>query len=147
MNKPAKKPEAAQVLHAKGGDKHVVGVKALKVLLLKDGAGWFAQGLEIDYASSGGNLEEVKKNFEDGLAMTIKEHLVMYGTVDKLLKVAPQEAWKEYFDAPADDALQAKYYTIQAYDLVKKAIAGAKIGKAKFPFDVIQFIQPEAVAA
>lgn len=111
MSKRVKKPESTEVLHAHVGDDHLVGVKALRVLLLKDGSGWFAQGLEIDYASSGGDLEEVKKNFETGLSLTIKEHLIMYGTIEKLLKIAPQEAWKEFLNAPPE-TVKSAYTTI-----------------------------------
>lgn len=144
----AKKPHETSVIHAKVGNNHLVGLKALRVLLLKDGDGWFAQGLEIDYAACASDIEKVKKNFEVGLALTMKEHLTMYGNLEKLLKVAPQEAWKEYLDAPPK-AVKAEYSTVEAYNISKQVKVPA--GGTGFPFDAIQFIQPqkeaEAVAA
>lgn len=149
MSKPkvnlAKIATGAQVLHATDGNhSHVVGVKALRVLLCKDGGGWFAQGLEIDYASCGDTLDEAKSNFEAGLTATIHEHLRVFGNVRSLLKVAPQEAWDEYVKAPPESLKQA-FTTIQLHDLA------AEVDDAAFPFAGIEFIsrkqESEAVCA
>ena len=61
-----KTPNAA--LHAKHGNIHLVGIGNLKVVVIQDGDFWFAQGLEIDYASEGKNFEEVKTAFETDFA-------------------------------------------------------------------------------
>lgn len=139
--KAKKKVVATEAFHMTDGkNKHVVGVKALQVLLLKDGDGWFAQGLQIDYAACGDSIAAAKKNFETGLAHTIGEHLVMYGDIEKLLKVAPQEAWHEYLHAPAD-SIKQDYSTIQAIECFEVA-ADAEV-MSSFPFSGIEFIEKQ----
>lgn len=73
-----------------------VMVKALRVLIIPDGTGWFAQGLEIDYSAGGNSLEDVKRRFQEGLSATIQEHVRVFGSVDKLIKAAPAEDWAMY---------------------------------------------------
>jgi len=93
-----KQTVGASALHAHVGDHHAVGVLSLRVLLVEDTSGWFAQGLDIDYAASGSDVDEVKKNFEDGFCATVHEHLVMHGSIERLLKPADQDAWKEFYE-------------------------------------------------
>ena len=122
-------------------------VKALHVMLLPDGHGWFAQGLEIDYAACGGTFDEAKNNFIKGLGLTVCENLVMYGHIEKVLTPAPKEAWNEFYNTPADGikrhtlSLKASFEELhtqkEQVDVVQKAI----------PFNAIQFLKPEAVAA
>jgi hypothetical protein len=77
---------------------HVVGVGDLKVMILRDGnREWYAQGLEIDYIAQGSSMEAAKTAFERGLTATIELHLRNYGTIRKLLKVAPPEVWEEFY--------------------------------------------------
>jgi len=70
-----------------------VGLGNIRVLLLKDGDGWFAQGLEIDYGAQGDSLDEAKSEFEDGLEAMVHEHIRVYGDIKKLLTVAPNDLW------------------------------------------------------
>lgn len=126
-----------EAIHAKKGDEHLFGVKALHVLIIKDGDGWFAQGLEIDYASAGSSVAEAKKTFETGLEKTVHEHLIMHGGIEKLLKVAPQEAWEEY-NKTQPDCLKTAYSAVQFHTVKNKTL----------PFTGIQFIeQIEQLAA
>lgn len=90
--KPDKSAVAIHLEH-KDGVHHVVGLGNIRVLLLPDGPAWFAQGLEIDYAAQGETLPEAKKEFEDGLEALIQEHLRVYGHINNLLTVAPNEVW------------------------------------------------------
>lgn len=108
------KPKGAEAIHVQAGDDHVVGLKALRVLLCPDGAGWYAQGLEIDYAATGSTMEETKENFEAGLAKTIAENVRMHGSIQKMLKVAPQDVWSEYLTAPPS-AIKAEYSSVTAF--------------------------------
>ena len=55
------KQACTTAIHAKDGNNHCVTLSALRVMLLEDSSGWFAQGLEIDYAASGATIDEVKK--------------------------------------------------------------------------------------
>jgi hypothetical protein len=132
--------EATTMVHAQKGDKHVIGLSNLTVLLVKDDGCWYAQGLEIDYAAAGATQEEAKQNFGYGLKMTIKEHLIMHGGVDKLLQVAPQEAWTEAFQM--SHSLKS-YSMIQLHDL---GLSDVEIKKANLPFSQIEFVESEVTA-
>ena len=95
----AKKPLA---FHGKTNDgkNHVVGIGNLRAVIVQDNAHWFAQGLEIDYAAEGSSLDDVKKQFEDGLLATVEQHLKTYGGIEHLLCVAPSEAWAPLLKDP-----------------------------------------------
>src|ERR1700679_830697 len=54
---------------------HVVGLGNIRVIIVPDGSSFFAQGLEIDFASQGSTIEETKKNFEHSLCATIEQHI------------------------------------------------------------------------
>lgn len=122
-------------------------VKALHVMLLPDGQGWFAQGLEIDYAACGATMDEAKDNFVQGLGVTVCEHLVMYGHIKKVLVPASQQAWNEYYESPPEGikrhkislkaSFEEQHAEQQQIEKVQKAI----------PFNAIEFLRPEAVAA
>lgn len=121
------------------GKRHIVAVKALHVLLVQDGDGWFAQGLEIDYAATGSTIDETKNNFAEGLSLTAHEHLTIFGDIHKLLVPAPAEAWKEYL-AASPASLRQGFSTIQIHELDESK--GATI-----PFEEIQFVTPVSAAA
>ena len=92
--------------HAHDGEGHHAVATALRVMLSPDSGGWFAQGLEIDYAACGATIEEAKKNFEHGFCSTIHEHLRLHGTLDHFVKLAGEDAWAEFFKAPKDSVKQ-----------------------------------------
>lgn len=121
------------------GNTHV-GVKSLRVVLSHDETGWFAQGLEIDYAAAGSSMADARSNFVNGLALTVHEHLKLYGDIGKLLRVAPAEAWKSFFEAPAD-AIKATYSTISAHQLLERISSSKTADKiaSTFPFEKIEF--------
>lgn len=137
--KPAAKQHGTKAFHARSGDIHVVGVSALRVLILQDGENWFAQGLEIDYAASGTSKDDVKSKFEKGLCDTVSEHLLLHGTIEKFLKVAPQEAWSEYYKLGES----AEFTTIQIF---KRTLAAPDRHEPHFPFREIKFILPQSSA-
>jgi hypothetical protein len=145
----AKKMESTKAVHLKAGDKHVVGVKSLHVMLIPDGKHWFAQGMEIDYAACASTIEAVKANFSNGLAKTIAEHLAMYGDIEKVLKVAPQEAWAEYFKALTieTDVIQTSLTQVQIEPAAKEISSSspAEEKASSFPFDEILFVSPKSV--
>jgi len=127
-----------KAIHFKDGETHLVGIGNLKVVLVEDEGSWFAQGLEIDYAAESNTVDGVKAAFESGFCCTIYEHLRVYGKIDKFLKPAPPEVWKEMlFDECADlnKFTQISVHTIKA-DVV-----------TYLPFTGIQYIQLEKVAA
>jgi hypothetical protein len=120
--------QECQVFHGQtpDGKTHIVGIGTLKVVIVKDGANsWFAQGLDIDYGASGGSIENVKENFENGLIATIDVHLKAHGNLLKLLKPAPQEIWLEMFYGPLSGiktVQNSHYYQISVHspDEIKK---------------------------
>jgi len=66
----------------------------LAVLLTNDDGGWFAQGLEVDYAAEGQSMEDVKARFEEGIRATAQQHLSIWGDTTKMIQPAPAEIWK-----------------------------------------------------
>lgn len=115
---------------------HVVGMWALHVVIVPDGKFWFAQGLEIDYATQGESLEDAKKKFESGLAATVQEHLNVFGQIKNLLRVAPQDAWDLAFSASAS----AHEFSPASLHPLPDA------GDPLLPFRGIQFIEGQGVA-
>ena len=93
----------------------IVGVGNLRVLLSDADGTWFAQGLEIDYAAQGESESDVQSNFERGLTCTINEHLRVYGTIKKLLRGAPPEAWRELLEQ--GDCLIARHSQVSFHGL------------------------------
>jgi len=134
----AKSKPVTAALHVQAGAKHVVGVKDLRVILTRDGNSWFAQGLEIDYAAAGASIEEAKENFGEGLGLTIIEHLTLNGNINKLLKIAPPEAWNEYLHAPPGGI--KSYSTIVACEIFEEEDDKIK-AKIGFPFENIVFLK------
>lgn len=129
-------------LHAHDGNDHLVAVSALRVMLLEDSSGWFAQGLEIDYAASGASVDEVKTNFENGFAATMREHLTMYGNIEKFLSPAGKEAWDEFYHPPINTVQQS----FSCVNYCKLAVAKAFDG-VQLPFDTLAFISRESQSA
>jgi hypothetical protein len=104
-NKP--KGEHCEAIHVHGqtedGSMHVVGIGNLRVIITNDDGSWFAQGLEIDYATEGATLEAVKHNFVEGLYSTVQQHLQIYGDIKQWLQPAPLEVWQEFFTAASEN--------------------------------------------
>jgi len=71
------------------------GLLGLRVAVVQDEGSWFAQGLDVDYFAAGATLEEAERNFEEGLATTVKYHLQKFSNLDKL-RPAPEEVVVEY---------------------------------------------------
>ncbi|MDQ3267546.1 MAG: hypothetical protein M3P47_02290 [Pseudomonadota bacterium] len=133
-----------EAVHLQNGDQHVVGVKSLSVLLCEDGGAWFAQSLEIDYAAAGQSVEEAKDNFAAGLDATIAEHLKLYGSIDKFLKIAPQHAWDAFY-AVDPSALKQKITTVQYHNINTLSDESSCFEKGvTFPFKEIKFLEPLA---
>lgn len=123
---------------AQAGDNtgFAVAISSLRVFILKDeSGGWFAQGMDIDYAAQGKTLKEVKSRFEAGLTATIHEHLQAYGGLSQFLRPAPPEAWTEYYDGLGGKRLSYSQVSIHQLD-----------GENKMPFRDIAYIEPAQAA-
>ena len=79
----------------------------LKVVVLHDKEGYFAQGMEIDHGAEGRTIAAVKANFEAGLAVLIRQHTSAHGNLDGLLKPTPVNTWAELCGA-------ARPYTVSS---------------------------------
>ncbi|MGH8469978.1 MAG: hypothetical protein ACREVY_13645 [Gammaproteobacteria bacterium] len=124
----------ASVTHIQQQDNHAVFVAALRVLIQPDTQGlWFAQGIEIDFAASGTSLDDVKRRFVNGLRETIHGHLEKFGKIDKLLRFAPEEAWKPLLEAKDVKLTLATLHTIPEWDQ-----------NLVFPFKEIAYYQKAA---
>ena len=95
LKKPKKKNAGATAVQASHDNHHVVGFGNLRVLICEEDGAFFAQGLELDYAAQGNSLADAQKQFESGLAATVQEHLRIFGSIEKMLKQAPEQVWKE----------------------------------------------------
>jgi len=138
MIQKTKKKGKLQViaLHGKKEDGDVVGMFNLRVVVIPDGEMWFAQGLDIDYASSGPSLEGVKENFQDGLSATVCENLKIYGSIEKLLKPAPQHVWKELYHSQSE-GIRFRFSQVTFHEKLKDVL----------PFGGIDYLQRESKAA
>ena len=76
-------------------------IEGLRVVVWQNDDGWMAQGLEIDYAAGGVSIEDVMERFSTGLALTLRENQQAFGTVDRVLKPAPEELWKPFLTGEA----------------------------------------------
>jgi hypothetical protein len=131
---------AAKAVHTDlpDGEHQAVGIGNLHVLIVPDGNFWFAQGIEIDYAAQGSTIDEAKKNFEDGLVLTIEQNLNVYQTIEGILTPAPAYIQLE--------ALKLKG-SVQSYGQVSLHHAMTE-KQVAFPFyDTINFLGPKEEAA
>jgi hypothetical protein len=71
----------------------IVGL-ILQVLLARDGSSWIAQALDLDYATAGTSLEDVKRRFEMGLCETMQIHFNLFGNLSNFLHRPPEEEWQ-----------------------------------------------------
>ena len=88
-----KHPATAE--HYKDGPRDVVKIGNLRVLVIRDGSWWLAQGLEIDYAAQGTSLDDVKEKFLHGLAGTAHAYLDKFGSIERFLRPASADALRE----------------------------------------------------
>lgn len=112
---------AAIAVHGKApdGEHHVVGIGNLRVAICSDGKFWTAQGLEIDYIAQGSSSEDVKANFESGLAATIQQHLSIFGDIKKLLCPAPAEVWKDALDPKT---IHNRFSQVSQHEVITRAL-------------------------
>ena len=90
-------------------DAQGIQIEGLRVVVWQNPDGWMAQGLEIDYAAAGDSIEDVIESFAKGLAITLHENQKAFGTIERVLKPAPQEAWKPFLSGQAQPPAQPRY--------------------------------------
>lgn len=136
----AEKPcMAIQASHS-DGEHHAVGIWNLDVVIVPDGRFWFAQGLQVDYAAQGNSVEDVKLQFQNGLRATIHHNLRMFGTIENILKVAPNEEWLKLWHTAKG---QHKVYSqVSFHELVKDMGISEEL-----PFKTINYTEVRSAAA
>jgi hypothetical protein len=92
----------AKAVYGIHNDDHIVGIGNLRVIMCKNAGIWWAQGIEINYGASGKTMTQAKKNFEQGLASTIRLQLEAFDSIENLLVYAPKAALKELTEIKRD---------------------------------------------
>ena len=118
----------------------VVGIWNLHVRITFENKQWFAQAYEIDYAACGSSFDDVKQRFQAGLAATVHEHLVVFGTIKNLLSPSPADVWQDLQKVPG--AEQHTYSQVGVHELFPDQDL-----QAAFPFDGIEYRSPELARA
>ena len=139
----ARTPSGTVAVHANVGATHAVAIGDLRVMIVRDDDAWFARGLEIDFAEQGTSLEDVQERFETSLTETIREHLNIRGNIRELLRFAPNEVQREYYDAAAGEKFQLR--CVAATRLLpdrQKNVVGRHQKPALPFFDKIQYLSP-----
>ncbi len=140
MAAQGKGPRRASALQAQiQNGRAIVGIGNLRVMVVRDGDRWFAQGLEIDYAAEGVSLEEIKQAFAKGLAKTIQQNLRVFGSIENLLRVAPPEVWAEFY-AQNLEGLRLAHSQVSVHSLPKPA-------DLPLPFSGLDFYTPQQAVA
>lgn len=98
----------------------------LRIIVNSDGSQWSAQGLEIDYAVDGGSIDDVTKEFAQGLALTIDDHLRVFGHIRNVLKTAPPDVWSEFFDGVISDKYEVTHSQLSIHKLPGLAVYALK---------------------
>jgi len=126
----AETPKMATAAHVQTkDDKHAV-VLSLHVMVEQNGATWFAQGVELDYASAGSSMDDVQDRFARGLRSTIEANLKRHNSIERLLKYAPV-AVREQFKA---SAMAFELNLVSSFDLADNL-------PSSFPFHRLVFAE------
>lgn len=103
------KPKAKQVVvthHQTDHGQHMVAAQLRVLITPAEEGGYVAQGLEIDYCSTGKTVDEVQNNFARGFILTIEALIKRERPLGALFKSqTPPEAWQEYIDSTRQDEL------------------------------------------
>ena len=117
-----------------GSGEHFAFFGNIRVIVMRDGNFWFAQGVEIDYFAQGDTVEQVQRNFERGFVATVQTCLDLHGTITPLLKWAPIEAFEGM-----DDPRAYNYTQVSLHEVFPN-----KELLQKVPFDSFEYGLPQA---
>ena len=107
-------------------------IRDLRVVIVRDGDQWFAQGVDVDYAASGESIEDVKHRFALGLVKSMLVNLEQFGSLDSFLKHPPRSEIERIEDGP--DSRQMRL----------SGSAEPIPGDLPMPYNRIQFFEPLA---
>lgn len=131
----------ATAKHYKEGERDVVEIGELRVLVVQDGDWWFAQGLEIDCSAQGKSEEEVKTAFMRSLVATAHAYLTELGSIQKFLRPAPPEVLRELVGAGAKGMLSISTTSEHEIERVKPPV------RKSLPFSGVTFYRRVGEAA
>lgn len=100
------------------GKTHAVAIMNLRVLITQDGDFWVAQGLELDYSAYGKDVKQAKERFESGLRSTLHHNIKIFGTIENILRVAPDEVWRDYWKSTGSQ--RKRYSQISTHQIEVK---------------------------
>ncbi len=126
---------------AKDGAHHAVGFLNLHVLIVPDGRHYFAQCQEIDYAAQGTDMENAKKNFEDGFVATVHHHLTMFGSIAKMLEPIATGQWFDLLNSTK--GMEFSVTQTSLHHVLKEAASAA----FPYPYTGIKYMQALGAAA
>ena len=105
----------------------------LQVVVERDGDGWAAQAIEVDYAACGNDEADARNRFLIGLEATAKLHLDKHGDLSRLLQPAPTEVWtsllKPKFDAARRMRIEKEQINMREAGLLFTAISWIIMGR------------------
>jgi len=84
----------------------------LRVVIVRDGDQWFAQGIDADYAAAGTTLEDAKRRFTKGFVKSMLVNVAEHGTYDDFLTYPPQHEIEKLFEKMTSDGF-GNLYTIE----------------------------------
>jgi hypothetical protein len=123
----------ATATHYKEGERDVVEIGDLRVLVVQDDKWWFAQGLEIDCSAQGRSEEEVKQAFLRSLVATAHAYLTELGSIQKFLRPAPPEVLRELVGASSKGLLSISTVSEHEIERIKPPV------RESLPFSGITF--------
>lgn len=125
-------------VHVIAGNNHTVAILSMRVIIVQDSPNtWFAQSLDINYAAGGLSIEEVKRNFEQGLSGTLKAHLEKFGNIDRIMQSPPFEDWGHLLE----NAGQFEFSMGESHRLDQDILTH------HLPYQGIAYIEPSRKAA
>ena len=107
----------------------------LHVLVTPDSGMFFAQGLEVDYASGGETINQTIEFFLGGLHGTAEAQFRVSGHFKGLIKPSPKEVWLEFMNLLGDPHAIPPWFKVSSRLVLLKSkiwIASATFSTAFF---------------
>ena len=83
--------------------KYRIEIDELNVLIVRVGPGYYAQGIEIDFAACGDSIEDAQRRFERGFFETVSANLARFRDLKRFIKPAPEDIRREFGERVEED--------------------------------------------
>jgi hypothetical protein len=111
---------------------------SMRAVVYLEGGAWIVEGLDVDYMAEGRSLEDARRRFDRGLALTVVENA----------KLGPSRRW---LGTPGDAAAWCRFFAAGVRRLGCEAtddLPGIdSLGSHDFPFSTVEFYGDREVAA